>query len=80
MVVIVSFSFVTQFSPYVIDSLTKHPSSFLDDAVTMQAQRSAPSDLPCKDKFLVQSTVVPFGTTGDDITSGMVRIRGYRFW
>lgn len=47
------------------------PKSKCDFTVTMQAQRSAPSDLPCKDKFLVQSTVVPFGTTGDDITSGM---------
>ncbi|KAL6970328.1 hypothetical protein U1Q18_030026 [Sarracenia purpurea var. burkii] len=39
--------------------------------VTLQAQRSAPSDLPCKDKFLIQSTVVPLGTTEEDITSGM---------
>ncbi|KAE9453216.1 hypothetical protein C3L33_14887, partial [Rhododendron williamsianum] len=52
-------------------SLVTHSSSFLDDAVTMQAQRSAPSDLQCRDKFLVQSTVVPFGTNEDDITSGL---------
>lgn len=43
------------------------------DAVTMQAQRMAPPDMLCKDKFLIQSTVVPFGTTEDDITSDMVR-------
>lgn len=45
------------------------PKSKCDFTVTMQAQRSA--DLQCKDKFLVQSTVVPFGTTDNDITSGM---------
>ncbi|XP_028121770.1 26S proteasome non-ATPase regulatory subunit 14-like [Camellia sinensis] len=37
----------------------------------MQAQPSAPSDMKCKDKFLIQSTVVPFGTTEEDITPGM---------
>lgn len=40
----------------------------------MQAQRTAPPDMNCKDKFLILSTVVPFGTTEDDITSDMVRI------
>ena len=40
----------------------------------MQAQRVAPPDLMCKDKFLIQSTVVPFGTAEEDITSDMVRI------
>ncbi|OVA15076.1 MSP domain [Macleaya cordata] len=34
----------------------------------MQAQREAPPDLQCKDKFLIQSTVVPVGTTTEDIT------------
>lgn len=38
----------------------------------MQAQRTAPPDMNCKDKFLILSTVVPFGTTEDDITSDMV--------
>lgn len=47
------------------------PKSKCDFTVTMQAQRSAPSDLQCRDKFLVQSTVVPFGTNEDDITSGL---------
>ncbi|GAV74854.1 LOW QUALITY PROTEIN: Motile_Sperm domain-containing protein, partial [Cephalotus follicularis] len=32
---------------------------------------TAPQDLECKDKFLIQSTVVPFGTTEEDITSDM---------
>ncbi|KAL8139614.1 hypothetical protein V2J09_005635 [Rumex salicifolius] len=37
----------------------------------MQAQNSAPPDLLCKDKFLVQSTVVAFGLTEENITSDM---------
>ena len=45
-------------------------------AVTMQAQRVAPPDFQCKDKFLIQSTVVPVGTTEEDITSAMVGFRG----
>ncbi|XP_022961475.1 vesicle-associated protein 2-2-like [Cucurbita moschata] len=36
---------------------------------TMQAQSVAPLDMVCKDKFLIQSTVVPTETTVDDITS-----------
>lgn len=43
------------------------------NAVTMQAQRVAPPDLQCKDKFLILSTVIPFGTTEEEITSDMVR-------
>lgn len=46
----------------------------LVDVVTMQAQRVAPPDMQCKDKFLIQSTVVRYGTTEEDITSDMVRI------
>ncbi|PKA46473.1 Vesicle-associated protein 1-2 [Apostasia shenzhenica] len=37
----------------------------------MQAQREAPPDMQCKDKFLVQSVVVNPGTTAKDITSEM---------
>ncbi|KAE9445578.1 hypothetical protein C3L33_22520, partial [Rhododendron williamsianum] len=37
----------------------------------MQAQKSAPPDMVCKDKFLVQSTVVPEGTTDEDINTSM---------
>ncbi|CAJ1962263.1 unnamed protein product [Sphenostylis stenocarpa] len=47
------------------------PHGTCDFTVTMQAQRSAPPDLNCKDKFLVQSAVVPFGTTEDDISSDL---------
>ncbi|KAI4345488.1 hypothetical protein L6164_012609 [Bauhinia variegata] len=53
------------------------PKEKSDFTVTMQAQKIAPPDLQCKDKFLIQSTVVPLGTTEDDITSGMfARDRG----
>ncbi|GAV87610.1 Motile_Sperm domain-containing protein, partial [Cephalotus follicularis] len=47
------------------------PEATCDFTVTMQAQRVAPQDLGRKDKFLIQSTVVPFGTTEEDITSDM---------
>ncbi|XP_062176261.1 vesicle-associated protein 2-2-like [Alnus glutinosa] len=47
------------------------PKATCDFTVTMQAQRVAPPDRQCKDKFLIQSTVVPFGTTEEDITSDM---------
>ncbi|VAH68689.1 unnamed protein product [Triticum turgidum subsp. durum] len=33
----------------------------------MQAQRTAPPDMQLKDKFLVQTTVVPPGTSDDDL-------------
>ncbi|GAV79735.1 LOW QUALITY PROTEIN: Motile_Sperm domain-containing protein, partial [Cephalotus follicularis] len=46
------------------------PKATCDFTVTMQAQQVAPQDLECKDKFLI-STVVPFGTTEEDITSDM---------
>lgn len=38
----------------------------------MQAQKEAPSDMQCKDKFLLQSVVAPDGTTTKGITSEMV--------
>ncbi|CAA3028554.1 vesicle-associated 1-2-like isoform X1 [Olea europaea subsp. europaea] len=37
----------------------------------MQAQKEAPSDLQCKDKFLLQSVVASPGTTPKDITPEM---------
>ncbi|XLT00726.1 hypothetical protein HN51_050077 [Arachis hypogaea] len=53
------------------------PKDTCDFTVTMQAQRTEPLDMQCKDKFLIQSTLVPFGTTEDDITSDMVtNLRG----
>lgn len=47
------------------------PKTTCDFTVTMQAQRVAPPDMQCKDKFLIQSTIVPFGSTEEDITSDM---------
>jgi hypothetical protein len=38
----------------------------------MQAQKEAPSDMQCKDKFLLQSVVAPDGTTTKVITSELV--------
>ncbi|CAA2991505.1 vesicle-associated protein 2-2 isoform X2 [Olea europaea var. sylvestris] len=47
------------------------PNSTCDFIVTMQAQKSAPDDMQCKDKFLIQHTIVPYGTAEEEITSGM---------
>ncbi|EES04183.1 hypothetical protein BDA96_03G451100 [Sorghum bicolor] len=35
--------------------------------VTMQALRAAPPDMQLKDKFLVQTTVVPYGTSDEEL-------------
>ncbi|WCJ43259.1 Vesicle-associated protein 2-2 [Euphorbia peplus] len=43
------------------------PKSTCGFLVTMQAPK-APPEILCKDKFLIQSTVVPVGTTDKDIT------------
>lgn len=40
------------------------PQSSTEVVVTMQAQKEAPADMQCKDKFLVQSVLLP-GTTKD---------------
>ncbi|OMO53732.1 Major sperm protein [Corchorus capsularis] len=55
------------------------PNSTSDFTVTMQAQRVAPPDLMCKDKFLIQSTVVPLGTAEEDITSDMFSKEGSKY-
>lgn len=47
------------------------PKSTCDVIVTMQSQREAPPDLQCKDKFLVQSVVAPYGVDQKDITPEM---------
>ncbi|KAL7234961.1 hypothetical protein ACSBR1_018436 [Camellia fascicularis] len=47
------------------------PKSACDFTVTMQAPKLAPPDMICKDRFLVQSTVVPAGTTDEDVDPGM---------
>lgn len=41
-------------------------------AVTMQAQKEAPPDFQCKDKFLLLSVVAPDGATAKDIGPDMV--------
>ena len=38
------------------------------DSVTMQAQKEAPPDMQCKDKFLLQSVKTNDGATPKDIT------------
>lgn len=50
-------------------------------SVTMQAQREAPPDMQCNDKFLVQCVAAPPGATVKDISPDMVRvIRVWRFF
>ncbi|KAI3804234.1 hypothetical protein L1987_25624 [Smallanthus sonchifolius] len=44
------------------------PHSTCDVTVTMQAQKEAPPDMQCKDKFLLQSAVASHGATTKDIT------------
>ncbi|EES12558.2 hypothetical protein BDA96_06G176300 [Sorghum bicolor] len=47
------------------------PRSTSDVIVAMQAQKEAPPDMQCKDKFLVQSVIVAEGTLVKDITGHM---------
>ncbi|KAJ8900199.1 hypothetical protein K2173_024839 [Erythroxylum novogranatense] len=47
------------------------PGTTCSVTITMQAQREAPPDLQCKDKFLVQSVAAPNGATTKDITPEM---------
>ncbi|XP_020239740.1 vesicle-associated protein 1-2 [Cajanus cajan] len=47
------------------------PRSSCDIIVTMQAQKEAPPDMQCKDKFLLQSVVASPGATTKDITPEM---------
>ncbi len=42
--------------------------------VTMQAQREAPPDMQCKDKFLVQSVIAPVGSSPKDVSQELVGI------
>ncbi|KAF5453929.1 hypothetical protein F2P56_023638 [Juglans regia] len=55
------------------------PKSTYDFTVTMQAQRTAPLDMECKDKFLIQSTIVPLGTTDEHIMSSMFTKDGGKY-
>ncbi|KAK6804381.1 hypothetical protein RDI58_002165 [Solanum bulbocastanum] len=45
------------------------PGSSCNVTVTMQAQKEAPPDMQCKDKFLIQSAIAPTGTTNKDVTT-----------
>ncbi|CAO2819856.1 unnamed protein product [Amaranthus hypochondriacus] len=47
------------------------PRSTCDVIVTMQAQKEAPPDMQCKDKFLLQSVIANNGATVKDITPEM---------
>ncbi|KAK9668346.1 hypothetical protein RND81_13G053900 [Saponaria officinalis] len=47
------------------------PRSTCDIVVTMQAQKEAPADMQCKDKFLLQSVIAPDGASVKDITAEM---------
>ncbi|KAM0858380.1 hypothetical protein ACQ4PT_033629 [Festuca glaucescens] len=47
------------------------PRSTFDVLVTMQAQREAPPDMQCRDKFLVQSAIVSQDIAPQDITGVM---------
>ncbi|KAF0900701.1 hypothetical protein E2562_034407 [Oryza meyeriana var. granulata] len=47
------------------------PGSTCDVTVTMQAQREAPPDMQCKDKFLVQSVAAANSATTQDINAEM---------
>ncbi|XP_071698478.1 vesicle-associated protein 1-1-like [Rutidosis leptorrhynchoides] len=47
------------------------PGSTCDVTVTMQAQKEAPPDMQCKDKFLLQSVVATAGVAPKDITPEM---------
>ncbi|KAM7472728.1 hypothetical protein LguiA_010911 [Lonicera macranthoides] len=55
------------------------PKSTCDFTVMMQAQRVIPPDMICKDKFLLQDTVVPAGTADEDITSSMFNKDGGKY-
>ncbi|KAM6566015.1 hypothetical protein CsatA_025143 [Cannabis sativa] len=55
------------------------PNATCDFTVTMQAQRVAPPDLQCKDKFLIQCTDVSAETTEEDITSELFSKDGGKY-
>ncbi|KAL1341601.1 vesicle-associated protein 2-2 [Arachis duranensis] len=55
------------------------PKATCEFIVTMQAQRSAPLDMECRDKFLIQSTMVSSETTSDDVTSSLFVKDGSRY-
>lgn len=56
-----------------------HIVQYLCGTVTLQAQREYPPDMQCKDKFLLQSTVVNPNTDVDDLPSDTVRVNSVRY-
>jgi hypothetical protein len=48
------------------------PRKTCEFTVTMQALRTAPPDMQLKDKFLVQTTVVPYGTSDENLVPAFV--------
>ncbi len=48
--------------------------NFHVNVVTLQAQRERPSDMQCKDKFLLQSTVVSPNIDVNELPQDTVRI------
>ncbi|KAL0558399.1 hypothetical protein IC582_002963 [Cucumis melo] len=55
------------------------PNSTRGFTVRMQGQQLAPPDMLCKDKFLIQSTVVPADTTDGDIISSLFVKEGGKY-
>ncbi|KAE9618994.1 hypothetical protein Lal_00047357 [Lupinus albus] len=55
------------------------PKSTCEFIVTMQAQLEGPADTAFKDKFLIQSTLVPAETTSDDVNSSLFVKDGSRY-
>ncbi|KAG6418793.1 hypothetical protein SASPL_120998 [Salvia splendens] len=47
------------------------PNGNCDIVVTMQAQKELPTEMQCKDKFLLQSVIAPAGASPKDITAEM---------
>ncbi|KAL1559732.1 vesicle-associated protein 1-2-like [Salvia divinorum] len=47
------------------------PNGNCDIVVTMQAQKEPPTEMQCKDKFLLQSVIAPAGASPKDITAEM---------
>ncbi|KAG8391632.1 hypothetical protein BUALT_Bualt01G0207500 [Buddleja alternifolia] len=52
------------------------PNSLCNVTVTMQAQKEAPADMQCRDKFLIQSVIAPNGATNKDVTQEMFNREG----
>ena len=65
---------ISSYVNYILFSLILFAPAFYLNVVTMQALRTAPPDMQLKDKFLVQTTVVPYGTSDEDLVPAFVSI------